>query len=97
MGMSTYVVGIKDPEESDGNEDKFLEIYDLCKELNIAAPIEVYEFVSKHEDAEDDDGEIDLKSISREWSDDNCSMVGIEITVEDIPKDIKIIRFVNSY
>lgn len=91
--MSTYVVGIKPADEK---FKKMYEIYKKCEEAEVNIPKEVEEFFNDEEP--DKKGVIiDIREMEccKEWGDD--SREGFEIDIAKIPKDIKIIRFYNSY
>lgn len=97
MGMQTYIVGFIPPDEK---FNKMLLAYQSCKDANIPIPKEIYLFFNGAEP--DMSGvKIYLSSESKykecivEWQDD--SREGYQIYLDKLPKDIKIIRFVNSY
>lgn len=89
MSMSTHVKGIKIKDEK-FNEMK--QVYDLCVKQNIKIPKEVYDYFG--DEVSDDGVIIDIKS---KESTDNDYRDFIDVKIEDIPKDVKIIRFVMSY
>ena len=94
MGMHSYVIGIKPVDE------KYIAmkaVYESC----IAAGIEIPDIVDSYflGDKPDNSGIIvdDLpKSSHKEWC-DGISSQGIEVDLRELPEDIKIIRFINSY
>lgn len=90
MGMSTHVHGYITPDEKFQTMKR---IYEDCECAGIDIPDKVSEFFNYGEP--DDNGvECDIKQT--EWTDgDMCS--GIEIRVADIPPDVYIIRFYNSW
>lgn len=89
MSMSSHVVGII-PADSKFKEYKL--IYDSCLKNNIAIPKEVEEFFN--DEPPDEKGVlIDLEVTN--WSSESSE--GFELDVNSIPKDVKIIRFFNSY
>jgi len=89
MGMSTHVTGFVPPDET---WLKMKAIWDACTEAGIAIPDEVDAFFDG--EAPDPTGQT-VNVPSREWHDD--SREGIEITLADVPPQVKIIRFYNSW
>ena len=90
MSMSTHVNGII---PADAKCKKMLSIYQQCEELGVDIPAKVEKFFN----GEPPDEKVVVVDIpSYEWSDGDMSS-GIEVNVADIPKDVKIIRFVNSW
>jgi hypothetical protein len=94
MSMSTYVEAFRPPDEQ---FKKMLEIYNQCIELGVSIPKEVVAFF---------DGEPPsptgvkvnlnrLKGVVSPYRDE--SREGVEINLDKLPKDIKILRFVNSW
>ena len=91
MSMSTNVVGII---PADDKYKKMKAIYDLCREQDIDVPTEVSVFFN--EDEPDESGMVvDLEDVAHKWSDENSE--GYEIDIDKIPKNIKTIRFYNSW
>lgn len=92
MGMSTNVRGFVPP---DDKWKKMKKVYDSCKEAGIdfdEMPSDVQNFF--------DDGDPDEKGMQVEIPYEDYrvdSEEGIEIEVEKIPKNVKFIRFVNSW
>jgi hypothetical protein len=87
--MSTEVIGFKPADEK---WEKMKKIWDNCEELHIPVPKEVDDFFNG--ETPDATGvKVDIPT--NEWEGDGAS--GLEIEVEKIPKDVKIIRFVNSW
>ncbi len=91
MGMSTYVMGFKPPEET---RQRMTRIYDACTEGGIAIPDEVQRFFG-YEDPDPSGVEVDLGEAVQEYRAEMRE--GYEIRVADIPDDVAIIRFFNSY
>jgi hypothetical protein len=94
MSMSTCVKAFRPPDE------KFkgmLSVYNQCTKLGISIPDEVNAFFNR--EVPDPTGvEIDLKKV------EGClkyyranSREGIEVDIAKLPKDITILRFVNSW
>lgn len=95
MGMSTSVIGIK---PADKKFKKMYDIYANCEEMGIEIPKEVDEFFNNEEPDEKGvcmDLSSENYSCCKEYSDE--MQEGYEVYVKELPKDIKIIRFVNSY
>lgn len=92
MGMCTYVQGLKPKTEE---YEKKLQIYNMCKEVNVRPPKEILDFF---------DGEVCEEGIItkisedaiRNYSDDCCRDY-YEVDLTQIPPDVTKIRFVNSY
>lgn len=104
MSMTTFVVGIKPPDEK---WKKMKAAYESCLDAGVVPPDEVYEFFEG--DRPDDYGVVidmgalwELKKGNRfhpsssYWNGGDRGE-GIEIEIEKLDPDIKIIRFVNSY
>ncbi len=94
MGMSMYVVGIKPP---DAKWNKMKKIYDACQEADMDVPDAVMDYF----DGEDPDDKGVLLDESRlgkavsEYCVEGCS--GFEVELSKLPKDVKILRFYNSW
>ena len=89
MGMSTWVKGIKPPDEK---WEKMKAIWDACEKADIEIPEEVEEFFDG--EPPDDKGVV-VEIPKHEYTDD--SRQGFEIYLNELPKDIQIIRFVNAW
>lgn len=98
MGMSTYVQAFRD---MDGEFKRMMEIKKFCDERDVSYPVEVAQyFGSSISESEKYITEEMLQvklptSAIEEFRDDMRE--GIEINVANIPKEVKTIRFVNSY
>lgn len=96
MSMSTCVYGIKPPNKKWKEMKK---VYDACIEADIETPDEVNEFFNLFDGEEPDDKGViftlDKYECCTEYRDDSCE--GFEIEIDKLPKNIKIIRFVNSW
>ena len=91
MSMSTSIYGIKLPDE---RFKKMFQIYKNCRALGLNIPDEVDNYF----DGEEPDSEgvvVGVDSIVKEFSRDGEE--GVEIRVEDISKDVHLLRFVNSW
>lgn len=91
MSMVSCIQGLKPKTEE---YEKKLQIYKLCKEMNINPPREIEEFF---------DGEVCEAGIITELPADALMEYGddcreyFEVDLTKIPKDVTKIRFVNSY
>lgn len=92
MGMTTYVRAIKPPDE---RWRKLKEIWHLCKQCGIEPPSEIYDFF-KHAEPDEKGIIIDIPyDAQSEWDSEDGN--GIEVDLSKIPKDVKILRFINSW
>ncbi len=92
MSMSTHVVGFIPP------DDRFhamKTIWDNCKVVEIDPPKEIAEFFGDCSFPPDDNG-IETEIPHHEWSDGDMRQ-GIEIQLDEIPENVKSIRFFNSW
>jgi len=102
MGMSTYVVGFKPPDEK---WRKMKAVWDACAAAKVELPEDVSAFFG--EEAPDPAGvRVELSDIfvkgkrtthacCREWRDDAGE--GYEIDVKKLPPDVTVIRFYNQW
>lgn len=91
MSMSTHVVGFRPPDEK---WRKMKAAYDACQLAGISIPDEVDEYFNG--ETPDEAGvEVEIDSILEEWGDD--SRQGYQIDITKLPKDVKILRFYNSW
>ncbi len=96
MGMTTSVIGYK---QADEKWHKLKAVWDSCKELNLTIPREVLEYFN-HEYPHDKPGmKVDIQDTDCcfKYSNSDYPEDGFEIHVAKIPKNVDIIRFVNSY
>jgi hypothetical protein len=89
MSISTYVIGIKPPDEK---WKRMKLIWDNCEQEDIEIPGEVVDFFNAEKP---DEKGVVVEVPHNDWSGESCE--GIEIEVSKIPKDVKIIRFYNSW
>ena len=92
MGMSTHIVGFIPPDEK---YEKMLAIARQCNELEIKHPDEVSDFFSDVAEPEERGYEVDFEDIITDWRDDTRE--GFELNVSEIPENVKVIRFYNSW
>lgn len=92
--MSTHVVGFKPP---DAEWKKMKAVWDSCKKAKIDVPREVEKFFNGNEpdDAGVELNQHELGSCIKKYQTDYCE--GYEVDITKVPKDVKIIRFYNSY
>ena len=100
MGMSTHLVGIRDPDE---RWSQMKTIWDACKAAKVSVPEEVREFFAGVPDPDgiviDLSNPFDVAAPAREWVDPDprASRQGLEINVSDIPPQVTVLRFYNSW
>lgn len=95
MGMSTHVIGIREP---DDHWRTMKAVWDACEQAHVEPPSEVEDFFDGT--APDPAGiTIDLDhgdhNIAVEWSNDYAT--GLEIPIAELPPNITKIRFYNSW
>jgi hypothetical protein len=97
MSMSTHIIGFVPPDEE---WKKMKAVYDACVEAGVDLPRGVEKYFDGTEPQEEGK-EIDLTEdnynglIVEPWEGDCCS--GYQIELKKLPKNVKIIRFYNSY
>lgn len=89
MSMSTHVIGFVPPDEK---WKQMKVIWDACSKADIALPGEVEEFFDGEEPSEKGQ-EVEIPY--SKWSDENRQ--GIEVEINKLPKNVKLIRFYNSW
>lgn len=93
MSMGTHIKGIR---PADDKFKKMLAAYRACEAVGIRPPDDVCDFFNG--DTPSDNGLLvsleDHKAVT-EYSDDMVS--GFDVEIAKLPKDIKIIRFYNSW
>jgi hypothetical protein len=92
--MSTHVVGFRPADEK---WNRMKSIWENCEAAKVEIPNEVLNFFG-HDAPRDKPGveiELDSHRCCKSWSDDMRN--GYEIDVSKLPKDLKIIRFYNSW
>lgn len=92
MGMSTHVVGFRQP---DAKWQKMKDAWDACEDAGVPIPEAVSDFFDG-ENPEDSPGmTVSLGSALTEWS--GNSRGGYEVNITKLPIGLKIIRFFNAY
>lgn len=93
MSMYTFVTGIKPPDEK---WKKLKEVWEVCEKGGVRIPEEVLQFF-KHEPPDMLGVVVNLKEdMCVEHRHGNASEIW-EVDITKLPKDVKIIRFENSY
>jgi len=97
MGMTTSIVGFKPLNEpSDAAWQAMKKVWNSCVEANIDIPDEVLDFF-EGQPPNDYGTNIDLEGAPGVREYHNGMDSGFEVEVNKIPKDIKVIRFYNSF
>lgn len=92
MSMSTFIIGIKPPDEK---WEKMKAIWDTCKLAGVEIPEEVDVFFDG--ESPDDKGVIvDIEEMGCCTEYKTNDQIGHEININELPKDITIIRVYNS-
>lgn len=89
MGMSTNVIGFRPPDQK---WKDMKAVWDSCERANAEIPDEVYDFFNG--EPPDEKG-VEVAIPIEEWSNEAGS--GFEVEISKLPKDVKIIRFYNSW
>ena len=96
MGMSTTVLGFKPP---DAKWHKMKAVYDACKAAEIDPPIDIKLYFNY--DKPDGAGVVieqeDLEECNAIRKYNAESSTGYEVIIDNLPKDVKIVRFYNSW
>lgn len=93
MSMTTHIIGFVPP---DNRWKEMKKVYDACLFAGIEAPEEVLEFFN--DEPPDDLGiEIDLEDDKSSTEYQREGSEGFQIELKKLPKEIKFIRFYNSY
>jgi hypothetical protein len=94
MSMSTYVYGVRD---LDGMFAKMMRVKKVCDTAGISYPKEVTEyFKDPGENEETIRREMETLEIKFERNSRNGEYI-YEVQLEDLPKEVKAIRFINSW
>lgn len=89
MSMSTYVKGFRPPDDKWRNMKN---VYDNCVSLGINVPHEVIRFFN-YDPPNENGVEVPVHMTKSNGS----SVDYFDVNVSDIPKDVTILRFCNSY
>ena len=92
MSMSTSVYGIRPPNE---RFNQMYAIWEACSKASIPIPLEVRKFFN--DENPDPAGVVVIlgQPTVRRYNTESGN--GCEVTVDELPADVKIIRFVNSW
>ncbi len=88
MGTS---IGVQFLREKDEKYTKYAEIFKACKENNISIPKEIDEYFGGYGVDNNLEERLEVEFEPREFNKDYQS--GYEIDIEEIPEDVKTIRF----
>jgi hypothetical protein len=93
--MSSYVLGFI-PSDEEWQQKKAA--WEACVEAGIQIPDELYDFFGEGGDGPDDAGKVVAlpDGVVTEWSDGDMSS-GFEVDVKKLPKNVTVVRFVNSW
>ena len=89
MSMSTRVVGFVPPDEK---FRKMLAVWNACKTAKVPVPRDVEEFF---DDRDPDENGMEVDVPVTKWNTEYQQ--GYELKVADIPKNVSVIRFFNSW
>lgn len=97
MSMSTHIIGFMEPDET---YKRMRDVWNICKAAGVSVPNEVVYYFHQHsiDGLPNNDGiSIELEDIQgvKQYKDDMCD--GYEINLDEFPKDIRKIRFFNSF
>lgn len=92
MGMSTYVVGFR---PADKKWEEMLAIWNMCKKAKVAIPDEVVDFFDDCDPNGKPGLEIEIEGALEEYTSDYQN--GFTLDVTKLPKDVRYVRFINSY
>jgi hypothetical protein len=98
MGLSSYILAYRD---MDGEFAKMAEVKAFCDEKGVTLPKEVEEYFGKYsldpiEYCKEQMSEVILPNgVFKKSQDDSREFFDVDIS--KLPKEVKIIRFVNSY
>lgn len=89
MGMSTQVKGFRPPDEK---WKKMKEVWDSCQKAGIPVPKEVEKFFDYQEP---DPAGVEVKIKTHPYHEEMID--GFEVKLSELPKDVTVIRFYNSF
>jgi hypothetical protein len=93
--MSTHVVGFM-PADDDWN--KKAAAYRACEAAGVPVPKELEAFFGDGEPGDPGrEVEIEHTKAVREWNDGDRGCAGFDVEISKLPKDVKIVRFYNSW
>jgi hypothetical protein len=96
MGMSTHVVGFKPPDEK---WQRMKAAWDACKTAGVDVPEEIERYFEGEEPdpqgVEIDDDALTQCGALTPWTDDYAE--GFQLEISKLPRDVRVIRFYNSW
>ena len=92
MGMSTHVVGFRPPDE---RWNAMKAIWESCETAGVHIPEDVEKFFGHESPSNRPGAEVELGEALTDYSEDSCD--GYELDITKLPKDVRIVRFYNSY
>ena len=92
MGMSTTIVGFR---SADDLWNKHKAVWDACAQAQVPVPKETETFFDGEEPGDRPGAEVSIEGAYKDWG--NSWAQGYEVDVSKLPKDVKIIRFYNSW
>jgi hypothetical protein len=93
MSMSTHVVGFR---PKDAKFDQMFKVWEACKAAGVSPPEEVNEFFD-YSQPDPNGVEVDLKKLGCVKHSVHNTTDRYDLHLNQLPKDIKILRFENSY
>jgi len=96
--MDSHVYGVLNIQDEELKKLKI--IITNCHDLDIDVPEQICQRLKEmglNEECFDDEEEIRVNLIAREYDSDVDCCDGLEVDVKDIPENVKMIRFTNTY
>lgn len=94
MSMETHIAGF-------GSKavkwNKMKAVWMACLDADIPIPADVEAFFDGTDPEESDGPEVDLEDCYAEWESKTSDSRGFEITVDNIPEGVEVIRVWNSW
>lgn len=94
MSMSTRVVGFQPADET---WNKMAKVWETCEAANIQIPTEVVNFFQGDPPGDRPGQEVNIKAAVKVYKNGDHMEEGYDVDVTALPKNVKLIRFVNSY
>jgi hypothetical protein len=93
--MSTHVVLLRDKKDA-YQYQKYLNVFLACRKAFVKLPKEVDDYFGGAGLGNDPEYPLEIKFEPRKWADEHGSS-GYEIDIDELPENVKIIRFFNSW
>lgn len=93
MGMTTYVRGIKPPDET---WLKMKAVWNACDEAGVPIPVRVVDYFD-HQPPDEGGVEVRLDDSLAVTPYTADGVAGIEVDLSKLPDDVTILRFINSW